>query len=64
MFFDSFADLTDSFNDAITSGARIAALGATVATVFSLAAAPEKGEDPELKPLKAVAKLSLMGMVL
>lgn len=63
--FDAFSDLTGSFNDALHTGASLAATGMAVSTVFGLASTQEKPhEDPELKPLRAVAKLSLFGMVL
>jgi hypothetical protein len=62
--FDAFDDLTGSFNHAIHAGASLAATGMAVGTIFGLASAPKKDEDPELKPLKAAAKLSLLGMVM
>lgn len=62
--FDAFADLTGSFNTAIHGGASLLATGMAVSTIFDLASAPKKNEDPELKPLKAVAKLSLLGMLM
>ena len=62
MFFDHFADLTGSFNSAIGAGARIGALGVSVGTIFSLAA-DDKNRKDDMAPLKAVAKMSLMGML-
>ena len=62
MFFDNFADLTDSFNSAIGAGASVAALGVTVGTIFSLAD-DKKNRDDEMAPMKAIAKMSLMGML-
>jgi len=63
MFFDGFADLTDSFNTAIIAGAQTAALGVTTAALFSLTD-DKKNKEDDLAPLKAVAKMSLMGMIL
>lgn len=63
--FDAFADLTGSFNNALHAGASLAATGMAVSAVFGLASTQKKPhEDAELKPLRAVAKLSLLGMVL
>lgn len=62
--FDAFADLTGSFNDAIHAGASLAATGMAVSTVFGLASDRRKpNEDQDLKIPKAVAKLSLLGML-
>jgi hypothetical protein len=59
--FDAFADLTGSFNTAVTSLSGLAAAGVTAATVFSLA--DGKKNDGVEQPMKAVAKMSLMGML-
>jgi hypothetical protein len=61
--FDAFADLTASFNTAISGGASIAANAMAVSTIFSLASAPQRGEDPELKVLKPALKMPLLAML-
>ncbi|MEZ0259381.1 MAG: hypothetical protein ACAH80_00125 [Alphaproteobacteria bacterium] len=62
--FDAFADMTASFNTAVHGGAGIAANAMAVSTIFSMASAPQRNEDPELKVLKPALKMSLLGMML
>jgi hypothetical protein len=35
-----------------------------VSTIFDMASAPKRNEDPELKVLKPALKMSLLGMLL
>lgn len=68
--FDAFADLTGSFNTAIgqnalVTGASLAATGMAVSTIFDLASSkPQPKQDPELKLPKAMLKMSLLGMMM
>lgn len=63
MFFSQVDFLTGAFNDAISSTAHTAALGVTAGTILSLADDKKnKGQGVE-NSLKAVAKMSLMGML-
>jgi hypothetical protein len=62
--FDAFADLTASFNGAMNGFAHTAALGMSVATVFSLASDRAPKKDGVEHAMKSVAKLSLLGMML
>jgi hypothetical protein len=63
MFFSQVDFLTDAFNDAISNSAQTAALGVTAGTLLSLADdGKNKGQGVE-NSLKAVTKMSLMGML-
>jgi hypothetical protein len=64
MFFSRVNFLANSFNGAIAATAHTAALGMAAGTVMSLAddKKNKKGEGVE-NTLKAVAKMSLLGMM-
>lgn len=64
MFFSRVNFLAGSFNSAIAAYGHTAALGMTAGTVLSLAddKKNKKGEGVE-NSLKAVAKMSLLGMM-
>jgi hypothetical protein len=64
MFFSRVNFLANSFNGAIGAASRTAALGMGVGTVMSLTDDKKnKGQGVE-NSLKAVAKMSLLGMLL
>ena len=65
MIFSDVTDLTASFTAATTSFAGLAGETMALGAVFDLASdRKDPTQDPDLKPLKSVAKMFLAGMTL